>query len=175
MSKRTKPSKHRRKTAPKTTALRQKLRGLLAMKGWTEEEYRSYIYANYSVTSCTQMSDAQLIEAIRKNGGRAPKSAPKSGVPDGPWIGRYQGQGKTGYAAHATQTQLEYVAYMEDAVLGWWPDRSRLEGYMRRTLKLPANVTKTPEMMSVREATKLINALKSIAGTTQPKRRNQRA
>lgn len=174
MSNRTKPSKHRRKTAPKTAALRQKLRGLLAMKGWTEEEYRSYIYANYSVTSCTQMSDAQLIEAIRKNGGRAPKSAPKSkhsSVPNGPWVGRYEGKGKTGYAGHATQGQLDYVAYMEDAVLAWWPDRSRLEGYMRRTLKLPANVTKTPEMMSVREATKLINALKSIAGSTQPKRR----
>lgn len=175
-----KPSKHVKAAPQKVRSLRQKLRAIVAVQGWSDDDYRAWLAVEYGVTSTKQLTEAELAEAIRKQGGNpSAKRRAKSPHSDtggstsgaatqqqkkayeGPWTGRYEARGSKGFAGFLTQPQADYIAYLEHT-LGWSAEPKRLEGFIRRQLGLPENVTKPVGYLRLKQATKVIVGLKRL-------------
>jgi hypothetical protein len=175
-----KPSKHVKAASAKVRRLRQKLRAIVAAKSWTDDQYRAWLAAEYGLTSTKQLTERELEEAIRKQGGnpaarrrakaphpdtggskRESATAPQKKDGDEPWAGRYEGRGSTGFAGFLTQPQADYIARLEHE-LGWADDPRRLQGFIRRQLGLPENVVKPVQNLRLRQATKVITGLKRL-------------
>lgn len=162
-----KRSPHLAAAPQKVRRLRQKLRAIVAAKGWSDDQYRAWLATEFGVTSTTQLTERELVAAVRKQGGnpeaKKPAKKPARAQVQDAAAGRYEGRGGRGFAGFLTQSQADYIARLEDS-LGWSSDPSRLRGFIRRQLGLPSNVTKPVEALRLREATKVITGLERLAG-----------
>lgn len=73
--------------------------------------------------------------------------------------GRYIGRGSVGQPGHLTQEQAGYIARLEDQ-LGWSNNPRRIAGFIKRV----TGSISTVEMLSSRNASKLIIGLERLTG-----------
>lgn len=172
--------KHVKPASQRIRTLRQKLRGGVKAQSVPDDSYRAYLAETFGVTSTTQLTESQLRTAFHdfklrwplassKRPAAPPDAAPASDARghEPTWRGRYHGRGERGAAAVLTQPQADEIARLED-VLGWTPNPVRLQGFIRRQLGLPENVTKPVERLMVHEATKIITGLRRQSPDAAP-------
>ena len=148
-------------TKPTTTELRR----LAAVFFPTDEDYRARLFTTYGVRSTLDLSEKQgreIIDDVRRELGHAPRNARTAAKPHPSgrehWTRCYHGGGSKEFAHRLTPKQAREIARLED-VLGWTADPKRLTGFVARTLRLQAPITKTPSMLTKAEATDLLTAL----------------
>lgn len=116
----------------------------------------------------------KLLDAFREMGWNPMDNVPEpphpaAGAPHrvkGAWKGRYQ---STGREEWATQSQLDYIAKMEDE-LGWTGDGQRLVGFIERQLGKPI----LPRALRNRQASDVITGLERMTGRSHHPRSRTR-